>query len=343
VNAAQGASVLVVGAGALGLTCAYHLQCAGAAISFLVRPHRAAGLSRPQRLYSYHEQCVHTLDPFAVYTGCDALRGREFDFVLLTLDGATCRSEQGVATLADLGRALAGTRAILLLNGVGVGLYEHVRATTGLPASRLLEGTMRSLAYQVGGAGTPLPAADLRALHDGADVAYFSFADAVAFFVAGRPRRAARRFIGLFNRCGFATCGRMPRGVFRMSSSMFFPFSVASELDGWRGTQALVDNAELWALCCAAQREIAGLRRFGIIGWLAARKMNDASLAARMLGLERDAGAIGFTAFNRYHHGGKVLGQALQVLENCVAIGVAEGKSMAATRALLARRREQLP
>ena len=42
--------VLIVGAGATGLVAGYHLQLAGAEITFLVRPKRLLALSQPQIL-----------------------------------------------------------------------------------------------------------------------------------------------------------------------------------------------------------------------------------------------------------------------------------------------------
>jgi ketopantoate reductase len=39
-NALQTPQILIVGAGAMGLGVGYHLQLAGAAIAFLVRPDR---------------------------------------------------------------------------------------------------------------------------------------------------------------------------------------------------------------------------------------------------------------------------------------------------------------
>jgi ketopantoate reductase len=332
--------VLVVGAGALGLTCAHHLQRAGAAISLLVRPHRVAALSRPQRLYRYDDHSLQTLDGFGVLSDPAEIRGRQFDFVLLTLDGATCRSEQGVATLRALGAALAGTGTKLIIAGVGLGLYEHVQSITGVDSERLLQGTMKIFAYQVAATDTPRPPAAQAALHDSADIAYLRFPDRVGFVMASTPKAAARAFAALYDNSDEVTCQLLPETVYRATTSMFSPFVLASALDGWRGTESLLADQQLWPLCCRAQREILRLKQFGLVGKLLALLMSDASLAKKMRATERDAAPMGYTAFNRFHHGAKVLAQNVQIIENCIAAGERPGQEMAANRSLLAKYRE---
>jgi len=329
--------VLIVGAGALGLTCAYHLQLAGASVSFLVRAPRAEALSRPQRLYCYNDHDLKTLDGYAVARSVEELRDEPFDFVLVTLDGAGCRTEAGIATLQALGQWLGGNAARLLICGVGLGLYEHVCRVTGLGPDRVLEGTMTMLAYAVGSAGAPRPAQQDTALHDSADLAYFRFPEGNGFVLSSRPVRGAKAFAALFDCSGVVRCILMPRRVYRMTTNLFFPFAVACALDGWRGTAALIANEELWALCCASQREIMRLAEHGFAGKLAALLVNDTRMAKQLLDREEAASPIGFTAFNRYHHGGKLIGQAIQVLEDCVAAGRAKGRAMPATGALLER------
>jgi ketopantoate reductase len=53
-------SVCIVGAGSMGVSTGYHLSLAGAAVTFLVRPHRQEQLSRPQVLYSYDDHSLKT-------------------------------------------------------------------------------------------------------------------------------------------------------------------------------------------------------------------------------------------------------------------------------------------
>jgi len=332
--------VLIVGAGALGLTCAHHLQLAGAEISFLVRPHRLEDLSRPQQLYCYNDHSLKTLEGYSVLTEAELSRGQQFDFVLLTLDGATCRSEQGSATLSALGQALADSDAGLVVSAVGIGLYEFIQARTGLSREQILPGTMRMFAYQVDQADMPLPPPTDIALHNSADVAYLSFPDRVGFFISARPKKLSRAFSSLWDACGMLTCKRMPDKIYTIFSNSFFPFTTACEVNGWQGTDALIADGELWHLCCEAQREIMRLRQHGLTGKLFALLMSDARLEKMMRDMAREGSPIGFTAFNRFHHGGKVLEQDIQIMENCAAVGQQNGQAMSAVNTLLSRWRE---
>jgi len=329
--------VLVVGAGALGITTALFLQRSGGDISFLVRPHRVDALSRPLRLYSYNDHEVKTLADFRVFSAASDLEGESFDIVLLTLDGATCRGAEGVATLTRLGKALAGSNAMLVICGVGVGLYEHVQQVTGVADTHLLQGTMAMFAYQVGRAAMPLPPPVNVASHDSTDIAFFQLPKQPGFIVCSKPGRASRAFAALYGRGGEVHCQRLPTAMYSMFTNSFFPFTIASEIDGWRGTDALIANRDLWQLCCQSRREIIGLRRHGLAGRIFSRLMGNARQEKMMREAEENSRPIGFTAFNRFHHGGKVLQQDVQVVQNCLAEGEADGRDMSATRALLQR------
>ena len=333
----SGNKVLIVGAGALGLTCGYHLQLAGADITFLVRPHRLESLSRPQRLYCYNDHTAKVFKDYRVIAATEELQGQRYDFVMLTLDGATCRSDQGTATITALGNAVRDYDTTMIICGVGVGLYEHVRNTSGFSASRLLEGTMKMLAYQVDGAKMPLPSPTDIELHNASDIAYISFPNGVAFYVSSAPKQQSTAFAGIWGKSDLIRCKRMPTKLFRVFSNTFFPFTVACELDGWRGTDALIKNEELWQLCCNAQREVMRLKHNGLTGKAFALLMSNSKLEKSMRDLERDASPMGFTAFNKFHHGGKVLEQNIQIMENCANIGEQDGRKMTALNTLLSR------
>lgn len=336
----SGESVLVVGAGALGMTCAYHLQLAGADISFLVRPHRLEVLSRPQQLYCYNDYSIKTLEGYGLLTESDDLKSHRFDFILLTLDGALCRSDEGVATLGAIGRAWGQSGANLIITGVGVGLRDHISEASGFPGEHLLQGTMQMFAYQVGRPGAPEPSEVDKALHDQADIAYIHFPGKPGFIMSGSPKKAAKAFADLYGRCGVNSCQRVPQKLYEAVSNLLFPFTLACELNGWQGTESVIADTDLWQLSCKSQREILGLKRHGIPGKLMSLAMTDRALKKMMLGFERDAEPMGFTAFNRFHHGGKVLAQDIRSLENCVSAGKSEGRNMSATETLLARWRE---
>ena len=92
--------VLIVGAGALGIVTGYHLQLAGAQVDFLVRQGRLPALAEPQVLYCYDDHQLKHFDGYNAYASVmDAKSGGPYDFVVVTMDGATCRGEDKRAAL----------------------------------------------------------------------------------------------------------------------------------------------------------------------------------------------------------------------------------------------------
>jgi hypothetical protein len=53
--------------------------------------------------------------------------------------------------------------------------------------------------------------------------------------------------------------------------------------------------------------------------------------------VEKDSLPMDFQAFNRFHHGGKVQPQDIEVMQNCVADGERQGFAMSALKEVLAR------
>lgn len=327
--------ILVIGAGALGTVMGYHLQLAGADICFLVRPNRLEKMSRPQKLYAYHDHSVKPFSGYRVIADLNVIKRQSFRFVVLTLDGASCRSAEGTALLRELGDALAGTGTKLLICGVGIGLYDHIQTITGFDRNDLLEGTMVMYAYQVDRAEMPLPPPADRARHDMADVAYLNFSRRRGFMVASGPGIGGKDFVDLLNKCEVVRGSTLNGSMFRAFTSAFFAFTTACELTGWQGTEALINNTDIWSLCCTSQREILGLKQHGLAGKLMSWLMSDKVQEKNARKMERDASPMDMTAFNRFHHGNKVLAQDIGVMEDCARAGAAQGRDMSATNALL--------
>ncbi|MGQ0530037.1 MAG: 2-dehydropantoate 2-reductase N-terminal domain-containing protein [Panacagrimonas sp.] len=55
-------SVMIIGAGAMGMVAGYHLALGGTGVSFLVRPGRCAAFAAPQDLYCYDDHQVKRFD-----------------------------------------------------------------------------------------------------------------------------------------------------------------------------------------------------------------------------------------------------------------------------------------
>jgi hypothetical protein len=331
----RSSSFLIVGAGAMGMACGYHLGAGGHRITYLVRRGRISVFSPPQRLYSYDDGKLRTFSGYEVIEDA-GVEGRDFDWVLLTLDGATARTEQGMATLKQLGEALRASAALFLVGGVGIGLREHVIATTGLPEARVLCGAMMILCHQTS-ADLPVQAPTDPILLSQAAFAFRHMQGRVGFLLAASPRAAAKRFAAEWGQCGVSHCRLIHPLLYQAMTSAGFPMFVASEIAGWPEVDTLVAQRDLWALATSAVREIAGLPGNGWPGWLMSRLFTPGLHAFMQRKVEEGARPLNYQAFNRFHHGGKVLEQDLQILRNSLAYGREHGRSMTALTELLDR------
>lgn len=328
-------SVLIVGAGAMGMVAGYHLQLGGTRVSFLVRPGRIEAFKAPRQLYCYDDHELKTFDGYRVVDTLAAIADETFDYVILTLDGASSRGSEATAMLASLGSAIAGKKTLLLIGGVGVGLREHVLQTTQLPEPRVLNGALALLAHQVS-ANLPVHAPTRPELLAQAAIAY-RHVNGTLSFVVDSSLPAAREFVALYNRSSVSRGALMNAALFGIMGNAAFPMLAASEIAGWPKIDALVAQRELWHLSCQAQNEITALAQFGWIGKLVALLMTDTVNAAIQRKVERDAMPLDYQAFNRFHHGGKLRAQDVQVMHHCVAAGERQGKPMTALRTLLDR------
>lgn len=330
-------SVLIVGAGAVGLVVGYHLSLGGTDVTFYVRPGRVAALQAPQKLYCYDDASLKAYASYSVASSPKEVAAQAFDFVFVTLDGAMCFSAEGSALLRDLADAIRPTTAKLIIGAVGVGLREHYLKVTGLPEDRLMEGMFAILSHQVARAHLPvLPPTDPAQLAQ-ADLAYRHFSNGVGFNIVSAPAEAARRFAALYNRSGVSRCIVVSRALHEIITNSFFPLTACCELAGWPNAAGMAQQKELWSLCCRAQREIMALPQHGWLGKLLSLLLRDGLAMMLLRKLERDCLPLDFHAFNRFHHGGKVRAQDAQVMANCVRSGEAQGRPMTALKDILRR------
>jgi len=328
-------TVLIVGAGALGVATGYHLNLAGAAVTYLVRPARLQALQAPQVLYCYDDaQLKHFTDFHAVDSVAEAAK-LSYDFVLVTLDGSSCQSADGTRLLAELGEAIRGTAAVAVIAGIGV--REHCRQTMQLPDDRVVEGTMRMFSYQVDRVTMPLhPPTDPKQLAR-ASMAYRHPSGKAGFMVAGKPAKAARDFAELYNQCGVSSCNRMNARLYSTFVRSFFPVAAVFDLAGWPDAKTMADNKELMNLCSGAMKEIMRLPENGWPGKLASLLIRPTTLAKNIIKMERDCLPLDSNGFNKFHHGGKVREQDIQVMRQCTESGKAQHKSMPALDEIIRR------
>jgi len=328
-------SVLIVGAGGLGMITGYHLHLAGAEIGFLVRPNRIPALQEPQVLYCYDDGESKHFSEYSVHTSAADAMARDPDFVIVTLDGATCRGEEATALLKDLGQAMQNGKSIAVISGVGV--RDYCRETMGLPEERVVEGTMGLLSYQTDRVTLPLnPPTDPEELAK-ASMAYHHMGKNPGFMVAAGPKQAAKAFAELYNRSGVSKCSIVGKKLYAMFTSSIFAIMAMFDLAGWPDAETMAQDDELMALGSAAMKEIMRLPEHGLMGKIGSLFVSPRQLAKNNLKMERDCLPVDYSAFNKFHHGGKVREQDISVLRKSLESGKRQGRKMPALEDLLGR------
>ena len=331
----ENAKVLIVGAGALGITTGYHLALAGADITFLVRPGRLEALGSPQVLYCYDDGQLKEFTAYQAVSSVEEAGQKTYDFVLVTMDGATCRGEEATGLLEALGAAIRPSSAAVIVCGIGVRGY--CRQVMNLPEERVLEGTMRILSYQVDRVTLPLhPPTDPEQLAR-ASMAYHHVGGNYGFMLVDNPSGPAHKFAGLYNRCGISRCQLVKQRLYTMFTRTAFPTFAVFDMAGWPDAETMAQNDELVSLCCRAIKEIMRLPEHGWPGKLGGLLMTPKMLSKMNVKAECSALPVDYTGFNRFHHGGKVRAQDIGVMRQTLESGRAQGRAMPALEELLTR------
>ena len=336
VNMADNA-MLIVGAGAIGMACGYHLSRAGVAVTYLVRPESVGKVQPPVLLYNYDDHETKVFHSYRLTSYAEELGDRTFDFVIVTLDGAACRSREGSDLIRRVAHATRDGQAPWIIAGVGSGLREHFLALTGFSENRLLEGSLGMLCHQVEDWNfPPHPGTDNQRLAD-CRFAYRHFPNRVGFMLAASPKKAAREFAILYNGGTDSRCQMMSLTSYRVLSNMLYPLFATCEIRGWPRTDELARDRKSWRECCRAMNQIACLH-LSFAGRLLFPVLFRPWLYLMLLRkLERDCTPLDFHHFNRFHHGAKVLAQDIQIMENAIREGEARGRDMRAVRRILGR------
>ncbi|MGW6775369.1 ketopantoate reductase family protein [Streptomyces sp. NPDC055037] len=324
-------NVLIVGAGAMGIMSGYHLRLAGAEVTFLVRPRRVEKLSRPQVLYSYDDASLKPFSDYRLLSDVTEVGDRAYDYVIVTLDGASSRSAEGTALLNALGDAVRDTSAVVIIGGIGLGLRQYCLDSLALDEERVISGALTLLAHQVASADLPVHPPTDPALLAQADMAYRTMPTG-SFTVEDRFPAVATRFKALYDACGVSHCDIVDHGQFPAQVAIVFPVFAACELMGWPSAAQLTDHKGTWKLAADAVRDVVSLDEYGPTD----RTMGSESLTQMMAAFEEKALPLDANAFNAFHHGGKVAQQDLELLRDHVAAGERQGKPMAALKQLIA-------
>lgn len=313
----------------------YILQLAGAKITFLIRPHRAESLKRPQKLYSYDDHQLKTFTGYDYITNPSEISGRDYDFVIITLDGTALKNEVGEDLVKLLGKAVRGTKAKIILGTVFVNLMPWFLKTANLESEQVISGQLWIHIYPTSAVTLPIHGSEDAKLIAQADQAYTDCLGQ-GFSVENSSPAIANAFADLWNSSGVSKCGVVSKVEASLNATSFFPILAVWGLLGWRNAQKFDATDPLWILAVTAVKEIQGLGIHGAAGQQAAAGTTEEGLAQTFAGMDKLM-PLNWEEFNRYHHGGKVNTQDRALLHDCIALGEAEGKSMTALKDLVQR------
>jgi len=320
----------------MGIATGYHLEIAGADVTFLVRPHRVAALKRPQVLYSYDDNRLKNYTNYTVLSDPAALSNQRYDFIVVTLDGASLKDPHGVELVRLLGRLFKTARTKIIIGTIGVSLRPWFIRESGLMPEHVVSGSLGIQCYAPTAVRLPAHLSTDTELLGQADLAY-RHCWPFGFSVDDRAREAAQAFAELYSASKVSTCIIETTEEKEVLITSFFVQLAAFDIAGWPSPLDMDANSELWLLATQATIEIQSLPGFGAAGLKAIEQTSAASILKFWCDWERDMLPLDLQAFNKYHHGGKVNRQDLQILSDCIALGESAEQMMPATRELLKR------
>jgi hypothetical protein len=329
-------SILIVGAGCMGLITGYHLALAGAKVTFLIRAHRKAALDRPQILYCYDDNQLKKYTGYASITDPTQMVGAGYDFIIIALDAVALRSKVGRNLVQAIGSAVRGTDTKVILGTFFLNGRRWFLDVSGLAPEQVTNGLFSVQSYSTKAVTLPVHAPTNPELVANADLAYIHCFD-YGFIVDDSSPMVANSFAEIYNASHVSRCVIKPAVQYAVELNPFFAVFAACELLGWPNFRDIDEKTELWQLTVVAVKEIQRLSVHGELGQQAASGTTEGNLAASLAGWEKAAVPLDLQAFNRYHHGGKVNAQDHRQLRDSVVYGEAEGLPMTALRELLQR------
>jgi hypothetical protein len=127
----------------MGLVAGYHLSLESVQVTFLVGPHHAKTLSRPQMLYCYDDNQCKTFKDYTYITDPAAIVGTEYEYILITLDAASLISETGQDLVKTIGKAASGSKMGVILGSIFLDLMPWFLSTSSLKAEKVTNKSTR--------------------------------------------------------------------------------------------------------------------------------------------------------------------------------------------------------
>ena len=328
--------VLVVGAGSIGMIFGHNLTLAHADVTYLVRPGRVEHLSRLQTLYCYEDNSLKHFEGYSVISDHADIAKGQFDYILVTLDGASLQNEDGVKLVKAIGKAVQGTETKVLQGAMFVESRQWFKETSGLGDDQFTNAYFAIIAYSPSAVTLPLHGKTDAVLLAKADLAYSDKMDA-GIFIADTVPVIAQGFAKLYDASGVSKAAIVPGDFFAMYADAMFAMFGGCELLGWPKFADIDPSDETWRLGIAAMKEVQALAIHGEAGAKAAEDTTEAGVLKDQVATEKLMRPLDIQEFNRFHHGGKVNKQDRAILADSLAAGKAEGKEMVALTELLHR------
>jgi len=320
----------------MGLVIGYILTKGGADVTFLVRPHRAEILSRPQLLYSYDDGQLQKFSQYKFITNPSDIKESEYNYIVITLDAYALKSEAGTTLVKIIGDAVRGSQTRIILGTAFIGVKSWFLKISDIDEARVVWGGLAIHVYEPRKVTLPLHGGtDLRLLEQ-ADQAYTDKLGA-GFTVDDSSPEVARGFAQLWNASRTSTCAVAPATYLATSIVTMFVIFAASELLHWPSYEDVDIDEEHWVLAIEAMKELRGLSMCGKEGQMAMETTTAAGVRDQFVAIEKLMRPLDWVAFSKYHHGMKVKAQDRAQLRDWVACGEAEGKPMSATKELIKR------
>ncbi|WP_312390062.1 2-dehydropantoate 2-reductase N-terminal domain-containing protein [Chryseobacterium sp.] len=326
-------SICIIGAGSMGVTTGYFLQKAGAEITFLVLPNNKDKLLQPQKLYCYDDQKLKTFTDYKIITNPSMISDQSHDFIIITLDSASLQSEEGLNLVDELGRKLKDTDTNIIIGSVGIEVRQWFIERSGIDGSRVINGTLPTSVYEVQKVNLPLYDVVNTELLSQADYGYrhpFEY----GFTIDTSSEAVAKEFASIFDRNGTSICQVLSEADFKLQFSIF-PQMMTWGLLNWNNPDNINANSEIWNLGTEATKEFQRLSIFGEKGLEASRRTDAKGTLEMFQNLAKLSLPLDFSAFNAYHHGGKVINQDLKLLDKALEIGKNDGLEMPALTELI--------
>ncbi|MFO0748730.1 MAG: 2-dehydropantoate 2-reductase N-terminal domain-containing protein [Myxococcota bacterium] len=303
--------VLVVGAGAVGISYGWYLKQGGAEVTFMVKAKYADALRQGSTVYFPRRRGVREpvrFDGYEVIAENAEVAARSWDQVWLCMSSPALRSAWLEPFLEALGRSPGGDQATLVMLQPGAEDREYLAAR--FPRERLVGGLITLIAYQ-----SPLPG---EAPHPDGIAVYIP--PLTKFPVRG-PALRARAVADAISRGGWKAkvLGELEEKGGELAGAVLQTHIVALEGAHWKFAELF--RSPLRKLACAAARE-------GMVIFAAnkgqtppfSRVFVRPWLMGLFLRLARWKLPFDFEVYLEYHFT-KVRDQTIEGLSNTIALG----------------------